>query len=38
MDRPAAPEDVPGADPDDLARIYWDLHASRNQPEHVATA
>ncbi|MFI9842053.1 SDR family oxidoreductase [Nonomuraea sp. NPDC051941] len=34
----AAPEGVPHADPDDIARIYWDLHTRRDRPEHLVTA
>jgi NADP-dependent 3-hydroxy acid dehydrogenase YdfG len=32
-----APEGVPHADPDDIARIYWHMHIHRDQPEHVVT-
>jgi short-subunit dehydrogenase len=32
------PADVPRLEPDDVARIYWDLHTARDQAEHVVTA
>ena len=34
---PPAPG-VPYADPDDIARIYWDLHTRRDRAEHVVSA
>lgn len=33
-----APEGVPHADPDDIARLYWDLHLHRDQSEHLVSA
>lgn len=33
-----APEGVPHVAPDDIAQVYWDMHTSRSQPEHVVVA
>jgi NAD(P)-dependent dehydrogenase (short-subunit alcohol dehydrogenase family) len=33
-----APDGVPHAAPDDIAQVYWDLHARRDRPEHVVSA
>jgi NADP-dependent 3-hydroxy acid dehydrogenase YdfG len=35
---PGAPAGVPLAEPDDIARVYWDLHARREPAEHLVTA
>jgi NAD(P)-dependent dehydrogenase (short-subunit alcohol dehydrogenase family) len=35
---PGAPAGTPGRDPDDIARLYWDLHASRQPAEHLISA
>jgi NAD(P)-dependent dehydrogenase (short-subunit alcohol dehydrogenase family) len=35
---PGAPEGVPLKGPDDIARIYWDLHTSREPAEHLISA
>ena len=35
---PGAPEDVPLTEPGDIARRYWDLHASREPAERHITA
>lgn len=35
---PGAPEGVSGRDPDDIARLYWDLHTSREPAEHHISA
>jgi len=35
---PGAPEGTPGKDPDDIARLYWDLHASRQPAERLISA
>jgi len=35
---PGAPEGTPLKDPDDIARLYWDLHAGRGPAEHVISA
>jgi len=35
---PGAPEGTPAKDPDDIARLYWDLHARREPAEHHVTA
>jgi NADP-dependent 3-hydroxy acid dehydrogenase YdfG len=35
---PGAPAGVPLKDPDDIARLYWDLHAARGPAEHVVSA
>lgn len=35
---PGMPGDAPGVDPDMLAQIYWDLHASRGPAERVITS
>ena len=29
-----APEGVPHQDPDDIAKVYWDLHVKRDRAEH----
>jgi NADP-dependent 3-hydroxy acid dehydrogenase YdfG len=34
---PPAPG-IPYADPDDIARVYWDLHTRRDRAEHLITA
>src|SRR5690242_16919750 len=33
-----APEGVPHASPDDIAQVYWDLHATRDRYEHLVAA
>jgi NADP-dependent 3-hydroxy acid dehydrogenase YdfG len=33
---PPAPG-IPHADPDDIARVYWDLHTRRDRAEHLVT-
>jgi len=35
---PGAPEGVPLKEPDDIARLYWDLHTSREPAEHLICA
>jgi short-subunit dehydrogenase len=35
---PGAPEDAPVKDPDDIARLYWDLHTSREPAEYHLSA
>jgi NAD(P)-dependent dehydrogenase (short-subunit alcohol dehydrogenase family) len=35
---PGAPEGVPLKEPDDIARLYWDLHTSREPAEHLISA
>ena len=35
---PGAPEDAPVKDPDDIARLYWDLHTSRKPAERLISA
>jgi NADP-dependent 3-hydroxy acid dehydrogenase YdfG len=35
---PGAPEGVAPKEPDDIARLYWDLHASRGPAEHLISA
>jgi NAD(P)-dependent dehydrogenase (short-subunit alcohol dehydrogenase family) len=35
---PGAPEGTPAKDPDDIARLYWDLHARRGPAEHHISA
>ena len=35
---PGAPEGAPLKEPDDIARLYWDLHAGREHAEHVISA
>ena len=35
---PGAPDDAPLADPDDIARLYWDLHTHRQPADHHITA
>jgi NAD(P)-dependent dehydrogenase (short-subunit alcohol dehydrogenase family) len=35
---PGAPEGASLKEPDELARVYWDLHASREPAEHLITA
>ena len=35
---PGAPEGTPLKDPDDIARLYWDLHTGRGPAEHVISA
>ena len=32
---PGAPEDAPLKQPDDIARLYWDLHVSRGPADHL---
>ena len=32
------PADVPRLEPDDVARIYWDMHTARDQAEYMVTA
>jgi NAD(P)-dependent dehydrogenase (short-subunit alcohol dehydrogenase family) len=35
---PGAPEGAPLKEPDDIARLYWDLHTSRQPAEHLISA
>jgi NAD(P)-dependent dehydrogenase (short-subunit alcohol dehydrogenase family) len=35
---PGAPEGTPLKEPDDIARLYWDLHIRREPAEHVISA
>jgi NAD(P)-dependent dehydrogenase (short-subunit alcohol dehydrogenase family) len=35
---PGAPEGTPVKEPDDIARLYWDLHTRREPAEHVISA
>ena len=35
---PGAPEGTPLKEPDDIARLYWDLHTSRQPAEHLISA
>jgi NAD(P)-dependent dehydrogenase (short-subunit alcohol dehydrogenase family) len=35
---PGAPEGVPLKEPDDIARLYWDLHTGRESAEHLISA
>jgi NADP-dependent 3-hydroxy acid dehydrogenase YdfG len=35
---PGAPEGAPLKEPDDIARVYWDLHTGREPAEHVISA
>jgi len=35
---PGAPEGTPAKDPDDIARLYWDLHTLREPAEHHISA
>jgi NAD(P)-dependent dehydrogenase (short-subunit alcohol dehydrogenase family) len=35
---PGAPEDAPLKEPDDIARLYWDLHTFREPPERLISA
>jgi NAD(P)-dependent dehydrogenase (short-subunit alcohol dehydrogenase family) len=35
---PGAPEGVPLTEPDELARLYWDLHTSREPAERLVSA
>lgn len=35
---PGAPEGAPLKEPDDIARLYWDLHTGRGPAEHLITA
>jgi hypothetical protein len=35
---PGAPEGAPLKEPDDIARLYWDLHTSREPAEHIISA
>jgi NADP-dependent 3-hydroxy acid dehydrogenase YdfG len=35
---PGAPEGVPLKEPDDIARLYWDLHTRREPAEHLISA
>jgi hypothetical protein len=35
---PGAPEGAPGKEPDDIARLYWDLHTDREPAEHLISA
>jgi NAD(P)-dependent dehydrogenase (short-subunit alcohol dehydrogenase family) len=35
---PGAPEGTPLKEPDDIARLYWDLHTRREPAEHVISA
>lgn len=32
---PGAPDGAPLKEPDDLARLYWDLHTGREPAEHI---
>ena len=41
MDRramPGAPEGAPLKEPDNIARLYWDLHTGREPAEHLVSA
>jgi hypothetical protein len=35
---PGAPEGTPAKEPDDIARLYWDLHSLREPAEHHISA
>jgi NAD(P)-dependent dehydrogenase (short-subunit alcohol dehydrogenase family) len=35
---PGAPEGTPLKEPDDIARLYWDLHTGREPAEHIISA
>jgi hypothetical protein len=35
---PGAPEGTPLKEPDDIARLYWDLHTFREPAEHLISA
>ena len=35
---PGAPEGTPLKEPDDIARLYWNLHTSREPAEHLVSA
>jgi hypothetical protein len=35
---PGAPEDAALKEPDDIARLYWDLHTSREPADHLISA
>ena len=35
---PGAPEGAPLKEPDDIARLYWDLHTGREPAEHLISA
>jgi hypothetical protein len=35
---PGAPDGAPLREPDDIARLYWDLHVSREPAEHLISA
>jgi NADP-dependent 3-hydroxy acid dehydrogenase YdfG len=35
---PGAPEGAPLKEPDEIARLYWDLHTSREPAEHLISA
>ena len=35
---PGAPEGAPLKEPDDIARLYWDLHTRREPAEHLISA
>ena len=35
---PGAPAGTPLKEPDDIARLYWDLHTSREPAEHIISA
>jgi hypothetical protein len=35
---PGAPEGTPLKEPDDIARLYWDLHTVREPAEHLISA
>jgi NADP-dependent 3-hydroxy acid dehydrogenase YdfG len=35
---PGAPEGTPLKEPDDIARLYWDLHTGREPAEHLISA
>jgi NADP-dependent 3-hydroxy acid dehydrogenase YdfG len=35
---PGAPEGTPLKEPDDIARLYWDLHTGRAPAEHIISA
>jgi NADP-dependent 3-hydroxy acid dehydrogenase YdfG len=35
---PGAPEGVPLSEPDEIARLYWDLHTGREPAEHLISA
>ncbi len=34
---PGTPKDAPPMEPDDIARLHWDMHTARNLAEHRIT-